>query len=374
MRQTAIILATGLAVLAACSKNEPAPTLKVSPEKKIVMDPNGVDKSVVSVTTNQSEFNFSCDKEWLTVAKGEKTLELSASKNKEGTERTAILTVTAGKAAPVSLQVKQGAKLEIGDYFAGGIIFWLNPDENGTPRGKVVAMREVSLKEQQDALAVLGKFALDVYDRRFLFMYKKQNAGEISMKDYNMAKDPVFKAWEGNTLDDGKANTAKLLSLIDKASEKFADMWSYEAAPFMARNGCEVAWFRKHIIEEKYMGYDDWYIPARDEMAELIKPVEGGSFLYEKINESIRKNSGIEINAFWSKEEKLTQEGKYYKVYYATSSEVNATENPDEKSPEKRIYIARFEKDQPWLETQPRVAILTCEKDGSAILRPIRQF
>ncbi len=366
MQKFSIIIAAGLTILAACSKNEPAPILSVSPDKEVIMDPSGENKTVLAVETNQSDFQFECKSEWLKVTKVKSTLELKATKNKEGKERTTIIKVTAGTAQPVEITVKQGSKLEIGDFYAGGIVFWLNPDKNGKPKGKVISMREMTLKEQQNA-EKKKHGECNIQTRKFISMLginKNISYGEVV---YPINHKFTTEHWDGNSLSDGKSNTAKIFAFLDDAFKKSVGVWEYEEAPYMSTNGCELAWMRKHMINEKYNGFDDWYIPAKDELAELIKPVDGGKLLVDIVNDAIQKNNGILINQFYSdKDEPLDPgTGKYYDVWYLTSSESSADE----------MYIIRFNNNNPWNADNPRTEIKTIGKnDACGIIRAIRQF
>lgn len=291
-----LILFSVLLCFCACSENADDPVLTVNPSGKIVIDPLGATPTKVNIMTNQDDWTFSCESEWLKCEKQDTTLVLTATANKDGETRTANLIVSAGDAIPVVLTVEQGMKLEIGDFYQGGVIFWLNPDENATPRGKVVTLREMTPAEMIEAEETQGR-ALWVDCRKFLFMYKKQNVGDISYGDMNNAIDPViYLHWEGNTVDDGKKNTELLTQLIDKASEKYADMWTYAEAPYNnPENGCEFAWFRKNIVEAKEGGFDDWYIPSFREMEEFTKKI-GDKYVYEICNETIAEKKGQLIN------------------------------------------------------------------------------
>lgn len=75
----------------------PIPTLSLSANSFSLT--NEVATRTVTVTTNQSTWSFSADKNWISVARDGNTLTIVSEKNISATSRTAIITVSTGEGA-----------------------------------------------------------------------------------------------------------------------------------------------------------------------------------------------------------------------------------------------------------------------------------
>ncbi len=69
-----------------------------------------------TVTTNQSSWNVVSNQTWCTVAKNGNTFTITASANTGSAERTAIVTVLAGSAPHIIIEVKQAGVTSADDY------------------------------------------------------------------------------------------------------------------------------------------------------------------------------------------------------------------------------------------------------------------
>ena len=355
-----------LCLLASCAKVEDDPVLAVTPTTEVVLDPEGSTPSRVEITTNQESFEYACDADWLKIQKEGNALSLSAERTDQA--RTTTLTITAGTATPVKISVSQKEKLKVGDYYQGGIIFWLNPDETATPKGKVICLKELT---KDEAATIEDKFdsPFAMFQRRFLSVYKSGNKEEQPTTDeekaaYNAAMDKIlYDAWEGNSQTDGKSNTAQIFKLLDEAIAAKAYSFDYIDCPKAYTktyfSTCEVMWFKKHILDAKEGGYDDWYIPSIEELKVLLTEQSDGRRLYDVLNESISKQGGVLINSVWN-----MNDSDWREVTYASSSQATDEEG--------RIYIVKF---KPQYEGDRFNVVMTAFQDKQAgIIRAIRQF
>ena len=89
-----------------CSENEPEPTLSiVSPALSFTAA--ATEFYDVVVTTNQQSWNATSDQAWCTIAKEANKFTVTVEANTSTYERTATITVSAGNAANVTVEVKQ---------------------------------------------------------------------------------------------------------------------------------------------------------------------------------------------------------------------------------------------------------------------------
>lgn len=352
-------------MLASCAKNEEEPTLSVTPTGEVILSQDGSTPSLLTVKTNQDDFDYTCDADWLKVKKEKDGLELSATR--ADASRSTQLTIRAGSAVPVTVTVSQ-KELKIGDYYQGGIVFWLNPDKEATPVGKVITLRELNKKDVAEIEDKVGTtFGMD--KRRFLCAYQSPNKSEqpTDKDKYNAAlANLTDNAWGTNSETDGSSNTRYILQLLDEAAAAKAFSWDYIDCPTsysMTYFGtCEVTWFRKHILEAKEGGYDDWYIPAIDELKELLKEdPTTKKRLYDVLNESILKQGGDPINGIWN-----MQEYGWKTVYYASSSEDRSENYTD------RIYVIQFK--PTYVGDVENIVTYKGKSRLNCVIRAIRQF
>jgi hypothetical protein len=99
------VCVTGLYSCSNKDENQPDPILSVEPS--MLSFKSGEDSCNVVVTTNQQSWNVTSNQTWCTVAKGENQFKVTAAANTETSNRTAIITVTAGNATDVALSVTQ---------------------------------------------------------------------------------------------------------------------------------------------------------------------------------------------------------------------------------------------------------------------------
>ena len=198
-------------------------------------------------------------------------------------------------------------------------------------------------------------------------------------EEYAIYSKFMYDTWEDcMSTTDGVTNTANILKKMEEALKVGAIVYSYEDVPSKNKptrgnvsGGCNVAWFKKHYLDEtsnEYNnGYNDWYIPAKDELAEFIKPV-GDKRLYEILNESIEKQDGVPFNSFW-----VDASGAFNSVAYASSTQAEKDDEDKYEMWKISIYYlyCKPTKGNPTIANTLR----TERRDRtSSLIRPIRQF
>lgn len=89
--------------------------LSVSPDSPITFTNVGGASEVktITVTTNQSSWNAVSSESWCTIKKSGNEFTVTASGNTASTERTAVITVSAGRAENVTINVTQGGVVSV---------------------------------------------------------------------------------------------------------------------------------------------------------------------------------------------------------------------------------------------------------------------
>lgn len=183
-------------------EKNPGAILTIDPDVPIFFEayPASYDERKVAVTTNQPNWNVVADKDWIKIRKcpdGEPNFFVSAKPNTTSiVPLKAILTVTAGNAKPVEIEVTQEAislleTAEVGDYFYLDGTFSKDLD----PNKKCIGVVFVEKTGVDNGLIV----APDELERTtWALTATATGANSLSNGAENMEKIKLKKDWQRN--------------------------------------------------------------------------------------------------------------------------------------------------------------------------------
>ena len=388
--------------LSSCELNEEFPVFEAK-ISSVSLDPFGSELTPIQIVSNREvkrwEVELLGGEDWVEVVKVEQTnieddkftgiIYLKPRTAYDKVEpRIAQISIKSDESIPIIVDVKQ-AKLQIGDMYAGGIVFWLNDDVNAEPdnRGKVVCMKEMDLEELN---YIDLKFGFEVMRRNFWQILRRNSLMPLDI--YTKDVEIFLKSWEGSSKTDGKANTKIIRELSDKLLAKKDDIWGLRYKFYMyssdnpetdmyygkAWNGSEWEWYNRCIVDAKESGYDDWYIPAIEEFLLWNKDItiDGETVkVYDVIKKAMIDNGGVPLNPFYSLEDlrKDPAHRSYADVYYASSTQADASYGIKEDGfLSKRIFAI-------YLDPAPdsgrkAFQVIDIGKTRNGLIRAIRSF